>query len=394
MKINRLLIGILALSLTASSCIEVEETINNTTSTGGGTTTDTNAIIFDPANLQGNIGSGQTATLDATKTYILTGPLVVRSGGRLIIPAGTQIKGTAGKTDTYVAVTQGGYIDARGTSNNPVIFTSNAATPARGDWGGILILGKAPINQSGGTAQAEVTGLTYGGSDAADNSGIFQYVQINYSGAKINSEKEFNGLSMYGVGSGTVIDHVQVYKGNDDGFEWFGGTNSCLNLVAVGVDDDMFDWTDGWVGTLSDAYGKHDSDAGNRGIEADNLTANPLATPISNPTLRNITLIGRNAGSENEAARFRVGSKVQGSNIVMSNWGKGVVANGAESISYFSISPYQSKITNIFFEGVTTPIDPVSIPTGSSGSIIIAENTGAGNGTGKPAWAEGWTIGL
>ena len=393
MKINKLLIGFLAISLTAASCIEVDETINNTTTTGGGTT-DGNAVVFDPANLQGNIGSGQTATLDATKTYTLTGPLVVRSGGRLIIPAGTQIKATAGKTDTYVAVTQGGYIDARGTSTKPIIFTSAAATPARGDWGGILILGKAPINQSGGTAQAEVTGLTYGGSDAADNSGIFQYVQINWSGAKINSEKEYNGLSMYGVGSATVIDHVQVYKGNDDAFEWFGGTVSCLNLVALGTDDDMFDWTDGWVGTLSDAYGKHDSDAGNRGIEADNLTANPLATPISNPTLRNITLIGRNAGTENEGARFRVGTKVQGSNILMSNWGKGVVANGAESISFFSVSPYQSKISNIWFTGVTTQIDPATIPTGSAGSITLLDNTGAGNGVNKPTWAEGWTTGF
>ncbi len=392
MKIQKLLFGVMALSLTAS-CIEVDETIVNSSSSGT-TTTDVNAIVFDSNNLQGNIGAGQTATLDATKTYILTGPLLVRSGGKLIIPAGTQIKATAGRTDTYVAITQGGLIDARGTASSPIVFTSNSATPSRGDWGGILILGKAPINQSGGTAQAEVTGLTYGGSDASDNSGIFQYVQINYSGAKINSEKEFNGLSMYGVGSATVIDHVEVYKGNDDAFEWFGGTNSCLNLIALACDDDMFDWTDGWVGTLSEAYGKHDSDTGNRGIEADNLTANPLATPISNPTLRNITLIGRNGGSENEGAHFRVGSKVQGYNILMSNWGKGVVANGAESIGYFSTSPYLSKITAIKFDAVTTQIDPSTIPVGSSGSITLVDNTGAGNGTSKPTWAEGWTIGF
>lgn len=389
MKINKFLIGLLALSLTATSCMEINETVNNSTTPGTvtPTPTDPNAIVFDPANLQGNIASGQTATLDATKTYILTGPLVVRSGGKLIIPAGTQIKATPGKTDTYVAVTQGGLIDARGTATKPIVFTSNAATPARGDWGGVLILGKAPINQSGGTAQAEVTGLTYGGSDAADNSGIFQYVQINYSGAKINSEKEFNGLSMYGVGSGTVIDHVEVYKGNDDGFEWFGGTVSCLNLVALGCDDDMFDWTDGWVGALSYAYGKHDSDTGNRGIEADNLAANPLATPISNPSLSNITLIGRNAGAENEGARFRVGTKVQGTDILMSNWGAGVVANGAESIAFFTSGA--SKIAKIQFSGVTTPLNP-----GTLANVTVADNQGAGNGLNKPAWADGWTIGF
>src|SRR5690554_7897937 len=189
-------------------------------------------------------------------------------------------------------------------------MTSAEHTP--GAWGGLVLCGKAPINK-GAPAQAEVSDLAYGGNDASDSSGVIRYLRIEYSGFAYNSEKEFNGLSMFGVGKGTVIENVQVYEGSDDGFEWFGGTVNAKNLVVNNISsevgDDLFDWTEGWNGTGENWYGIRTND-GNRGIEADNNSNNHLATPISSPTIKNLTLIGNgDGGSEPQAIKLRVGTK-------------------------------------------------------------------------------------
>jgi hypothetical protein len=289
----------------------------------------------------------------------------------------------------YIAVAQDGQIDIQGTSSNPVVMTSTTQAP--GAWGGLVICGRAPINK-GLTASAEVSDLTYGGTESADNSGSIRYLRLEYTGFAYNSEKEFNGLSLFGVGSGTTIEYVQAYEGSDDGFEWFGGTVNANNLVVFNshefVGDDLFDWTEGWVGSGQNWYGKRTNN-GNRGIEADNNANNESATPISNPTISNLTLIGNGAGSENHAIKLRVGTKGQFDNVVLSNWGTGFDVQSAPDLSAGYVGTDLSA-TNVKFDNVTT----LANATATGIYTLNDAATGAGNGTGKPSWANGWTIGL
>ena len=210
--------------------------------------------------------------------YILGGTVIIENGGELTIPAGTTIKATKGFS-SYILVAQGGKLYANGTSSQPVTFTSGEATKKAGDWGGIILNGKAPISGAGAegtnTANAEINNAyKYGGSDRADNSGALTYVNILYAGARNTADIEHNGLTLNGVGNGTKIQNVYVLESADDAIEFFGGTVNVTNLLAVNPDDDMFDFTQGYCGTLKNCYGVWESDytsteADPRGIEAD-----------------------------------------------------------------------------------------------------------------------------
>src|SRR5690606_20497252 len=220
-----------------------------------------------------------------------------------------------------------------------------------------------------------------------DNSGSIKYLRVEYSGYSYNADKEFNGLSMFGVGKGTTIDYVQIHEGSDDGFEWFGGTVDAKHLVvtnfAAEVGDDLFDWTEGWNGTGENWYGKR-TNGGNRGIEADNNSNNEAATPISNPTIKNLTLIGNNGGSENQALKLRVGTKGSFDNVVLSNWGTGFDVQTAPDLSAGYVGT-SLKATNVKFDNVKTQAN-------TTAAGIFTENanaTGAGNGTQTPTWATG-----
>ena len=351
-------------------------------------------FVVDRNDLRGEIKSGEHVTL-TDGTYKLTGKLVVANGGKLTIKAGVKIEATSLSSDNdfnavrYIAVGQGGQIFVEGTSSNPVVMTAEQHTP--GSWGGLVLCGKAPINK-GTTATAEVSELTYGGTDVTDNSGSIKYLRIEYSGYAYNADKEFNGLSMFGVGNGTTIDYVQVHEGSDDGFEWFGGTVDASHLIVTNyaseVGDDLFDWTEGWNGTGENWYGIRTND-GNRGIEADNNSNNEAATPISNPTIKNLTLIGNNGGGENHAIKLRVGTKAQFDNVVLKNWGTGFDVQAAPDLSAGYVGT-ELKATNVKFENVTTPAN-------ATAEGIYTENetaTGAGNGTATPSWAQGWSVGL
>ena len=351
-------------------------------------------FVVDRNDLKGEIKSGEHVTL-TDGTYKLTGKLVVANGGKLTIKAGVKIEATSLSSDNdfnavrYIAVGQGGQIFVEGTSSNPVVMTAEQHTP--GSWGGLVLCGKAPINK-GTTATAEVSELTYGGTDVTDNSGSIKYLRIEYSGYAYNADKEFNGLSMFGVGNGTTIDYVQVHEGSDDGFEWFGGTVNASHLIVTNyaseVGDDLFDWTEGWNGTGENWYGIRTND-GNRGIEADNNSNNEAATPISNPTIKNLTLIGNNGGGENHAIKLRVGTKGQFDNVVLKNWGTGFDVQAAPDLSAGYVGT-ELKATNVKFENVTTPAN-------ATAEGIYTENetaTGAGNGTATPSWAQGWSVGL
>lgn len=350
-------------------------------------------VNIDVNNFKVALNSGDKLVLDATKTYTMTGPVIVNNGAELTIPAGTKIN-CVGGTSTYVAVAQGGKIFSNGTAANPVIFSSTTAK--KSDWGGIVICGKAPIN-AGATATSEVATLTYGGTVADDNSGSITYTQIRYAGARFSDTKEYNGLSLFGVGSGTKIEGVSVLDGADDGIEFFGGTVNVSNIVSVNNDDDGLDWTEGWNGTATNVFTKRTSaTVGNRGIEADNNSKNRSATPLSNPTIKNATFIGYTTSDTEGVGTniFREGTSATLDNIVFSGWGNAITIQHDESVVLLN---GKNKFTNIKFDNVTTKAVTIASATGSVAQPAAAgtytENpnaVGAGNGTATPTWATGW----
>jgi hypothetical protein len=256
--------------------------------------------------LTGDINSDMT--LDASKKYTLKGFVYVLSGATLHIPAGTKIMGDKATKGTLI-ISRGGKIDANGTSSSPIVFTSSQAAGARtpGDWGGIIMLGKAQVNATGGEAKIE-GGLTptdaskehdyiwYGGTDNNDNSGTLKYVRIEFAGIAYSVDNEINGLTMGGVGAGTTISYVQVYRSGDDAFEWFGGTVNCDHLLATYSWDDDFDTDNGFAGRVQFGCAHRaktiaDQSKSN-GFESDNDAAGSSNSPKTAAMFSNMTIIG------------------------------------------------------------------------------------------------------
>lgn len=248
-------------------------------------------------------------TLSADKEYVLKGGVFVgddTNATTLTIEPGTTIYGDP-STLSFLVIRRHAKLMAQGTADKPIIFTSGKddGKRARGDWGGIIINGQAPLNVcAAGTAlcEAEGEGNTgkYGGSKADDNSGVLKYVRVEFGGQQITSDNELNGIAFQGVGAGTTVDHVQVHMSKDDGVEFFGGTVNAKHLLITGAGDDSIDWTDGWQGKLQYAIVQQYDDDGDNGIEADNNGDNNTAAPRSKPTLSNITLIGSPASSSSD----------------------------------------------------------------------------------------------
>jgi hypothetical protein len=206
-------------------------------------------------------GTLTTQTLDATNPYLLKGQVFIPSGVTLTIPAGTVIKGDKA-TKAVLIVQPGGKLEAVGTAASPIVFTSAQAEGERdrGDWGGIVMLGNAFVNQS---TKPAIEGISptqnYGSSiaeaatpatNATENSGTLKYVRIEYAGIELTPNNETNSLTMGAVGSGTTVEYVQVSFGGDDGFEWFGGTVNARYLVSLSTWDDDFDTDFGWGGNV------------------------------------------------------------------------------------------------------------------------------------------------
>jgi hypothetical protein len=263
---------------------------------------------------EGELANGTEISGDITKntilakgnTYTLRGGVHVTDGATLTIEEGVTVKAiTNSKADyantAYLLVEPGSKIEAKGTANSPIVFTSNAASPAPQDWGGIILCGRAPINPQGGTAPSEMgAGVVYGGTNAADNSGTLKYVRVEYTGKKQDASKEHNGFTFEGVGNGTTLEYLAVYKGADDGIEFFGGTANLKYAFVNGAQDDLFDWTYGWSGNGQYWVGVQGNDVADRGIEADNNGDNNGLSPLSMPTLSNITLVGSREAKTND----------------------------------------------------------------------------------------------
>ncbi|MDY0781280.1 hypothetical protein [Tenacibaculum sp. IB213877] len=335
--------------------------------------------------LEGDVTSN--VTLDASKTYELKGAYVVRDGGVLTIPAGTRIEATGG-TASYIAVAQGGKIYVDGNSDNPVVMTSGAASPAAADWGGLVVCGKAPTNV-GSTATSEVADLTYGGTDVNDNSGSIRYLRIEYTGATFNSSKEFNGLSLFGVGAGTTVEYVQSYEGGDDGIEFFGGTVNGKYLVSTNSGDDSIDFADGWAGTGEYWY---ISGGAKAGIEGSNNGDNGDATPVTNATLKNITVVG----PVTEGALYfkEGGGNFSIDNFYIASVDLGVKVKDTDAEAAVRIENGELVMTNVQFANNTAGFSLTDYTGLNQDFIQQGIATGAGNGAAAPDWAAGWTRGL
>lgn len=249
--------------------------------------------------LEGNINTDKT--LDANKKYLLRGFVNVNEPATLTIPAGTIIFGEKSSKGTLI-INRGAKIIAAGTPDKPIIFTSQEPIGQRsaGDWGGIIIAGKARINVPGGTAVIEGgTGTVYGGGDNPDDddsSGVLRYVRIEFPGIAFLPDNEINGLTLGGVGRKTIIEYVQVSYSGDDSFEWFGGTVNCKYLIAYKGVDDEFDTDFGYRGKCQFLFGFRDPNiadiSGSNGFESDNDGTGTLNTPRTQPIYSNVTLIG------------------------------------------------------------------------------------------------------
>jgi hypothetical protein len=271
----------------------------------------------------------ESTRLTANNVYLLNGAVFIggdnTDSATLTIDPGTKVISPVGLN--FLVINRGSKVVANGTSSAPIIFTyddeANATASTTGRWGGLIINGNAPVNGcTEGTALCELegegsTGL-YGGNDAEDSSGVMNYVIVKYPGQNITETNELNGIAFQGVGSGTVVNYVQVHGSSDDGVEFFGGTVNVKHLILSSNEDDSFDWTFGFQGKVQHAIIKQRPGAGDRGIEADNNEFSYDAGPRAKPVLANFTFIGKGAGGK--AMQIRRGTGVNISNFVVTGY--------------------------------------------------------------------------
>ena len=310
--------------------------------TAGATTVDvTGTIAMD----------GETIDWTAENTYLLDGLCFVNDGGTLNIEAGTVIKGKSGQAESASAlvVARGGTINANGTAAAPIVMTfetdpldGSTASNTRGQWGGLIVLGNATLNSSPGETAIEgiptnePRGL-YGGGDDADNSGSISYVSIRHGGTDIGAGNEINGLTLGGVGTGTMIDYVEVIGNADDGVEFFGGTVNTKHLLTAYCGDDSFDYDEGFRGKGQFwCTVQSDDGEGDRGGEHDGGTDPETAMPYGIPTIYNATYIGNSGG---RTITFRDNAGGHYNNSIFVHFDKGIdiedLADGEDSYSRF-----------------------------------------------------------
>lgn len=252
------------------------------------------------ATISGNIDS--SIQWPSSCEIFLDGTIFVNDGVTLSIQAGTTIKGKRfpdNPPPTALVFRTGAKINAVGTADNPIVFTSDqpAGSRAPGDWAGLALNGLAPVNCPGGECDAEgLVNTVFGGNDSNDSSGTVRYVRVEYAGRELSPDNELNVFTMNGIGSGTVVEYVQAHMGLDDGVEWFGGTVNARWLISTGAADDLFDWQIGYTGANQFLYGAHAGSnidtSGSRGFEGDNNGDGNDFEPRSNPKMCNVTLIG------------------------------------------------------------------------------------------------------
>lgn len=303
-------------------------------------------VVENGSTLTGAVSAGKVVTLKAGGSYKLSGDYVVETGATLNIEEGVTITAVYDDRVDYILVKQGGKINAVGSADKPIVMTSEQKK--EGAWGGIHLCGKAHTNAEGGKGSSEIGGAEYGGSDESDNSGVLKYVRVEYTGFAFDEEHEANGITFYGVGSGTTVENCEAYKGSDDGFEFFGGSVNVSNMVVVSCSDDSFDWTEGWngKGTNLVAYQEAKATLGydcDCLVEADNNEHNYNATPISHPTLKNLILVGN--GEAKQGIRLRRGTQVEIDNAKVCGKGKPFSVESEQTEE--ALNNGTSKVSNV-----------------------------------------------
>ncbi|MGY0390937.1 multidrug transporter [Bizionia sp. KMM 8389] len=334
--------------------------------------------------------------LEANKCYTINGPVIMAANTNLIINEGVTIYAESGP-DVYIAISQDAKIIANGTATSPIVFTSNSAAPAAGDWGGLILLGKAPINSvtGTGTSTSEIASLPYGGNVDNDSSGTLRYVRVEYSGGAADGQSENNGISFYGVGNETVVEYIQTFEGKDDGVEFFGGTVNVNYVSVINAQDDSIDWTEGYTGTITNAYVLHGSEH-DKGIEADgyNTDFSNAGGYFSKPTVNNLTIvgIGTSTDPDSEAIRLRAGTQGIFNNVLLQGYGEGFDLDGdlGSNPTGNGVLSGDLHVTNVTFTDVTLTVKNDTEVTFTEADFI----TGAGNGTGTDytTWGAGWTV--
>lgn len=338
-----------------------------------------------------------STTWSAANKYLLKGYVYVRSGATLTIEAGTIIKGDK-DTKGSLIVEPGAKLIAIGTVAKPIIFTSNQPRGARnyGDWGGVILCGNAPVNSIVNGALPTVEGgptTKYGGMDAADNSGVLQYVRIEFGGVAFSPNNEINGLTLCAVGNGTTLDHIQVSYSGDDSFEWFGGTVNAKYLVAHRGFDDDFDTDNGFSGKLQFLVSLRDplaaDQSGSKGFESDNDGNATDNLPKTSPVFSNVTLVGpliNPSGAGGISSQYVAGVHIRRNsslslyNSVVMGWPAGILIDGGKTAA--NVAANTLRIKNTIVAGT---------PTGSNSKggqkeiIYIAGSGGAGSLTATSA---------
>lgn len=311
-------------------------------------------------------GTG-TVTWTKDREYLVEGPLFVNEGQVLTIEAGTVVRFRTGKGENASAliVSRGGKIIARGTPAEPVIFTAEAddlngslEKDATGLWGGIIILGNAPVNILAGEGYMEGIPVSeprgyFGGPDPNDNSGVLKYVSIRHSGTNIGEGNEINGLTLAGVGRGTEIDYLEVISTADDGVEIFGGTVNLRHMVVSGCTDDAFDYDLGWTGYGQFWLAVQNDYTGDNLVEAS--SGFPLGSefPDSLPVIYNSTFVGNGNTGAGHMVRFDRNAGGIFANSVFIHNNKGISVESA-NYEYDSFNQWKngklSFLNNIFYQ--------------------------------------------
>ena len=307
----------------------------------------------------------QSTTWTADKRYILSDYVGVAAPAVLTIEPGTVIYGGDGRATLFIQ--RGAKIIADGTQRRPIIFSSPQRTGLRAmkDWGSLVLLGSAPINVPGGEAVLEglPSGAAYrfGGSNPADSSGIVRYVRLEFGGFEIATNQEINGLTMAGVGTGTVIDYVEILHNKDDAFEWFGGTVNASHLLGIAFADDGLDFDNGYSGSVQFAamIKRPETDEADSNIltEADNNAAGGADEPITNPNVYNVTAVRVASNVGFYGGRLRRNTRGRFGNIIVSGTknaplyidGTAAQANAAAGTLLFDNSILHGTFSDTFF---------------------------------------------
>ena len=327
--------------------------------------------------------------------YKLSGFVNVNAGATLTIQPGVIVFGEQATKGSLI-INRGARIDAQGTAASPIVFTSERAPGARagGDWGGVIIAGRAALNLAGGEAILEGgTGTTYGGGATPndnDDSGTLRYVRIEWAGIAFTTNNEINGLTLGAVGRATTIDYVQVAFSGDDAYEPFGGTVNLRHIIATAPVDDMFDGDNGWRGYVQFALGVSNPDiadiSGSNGIENDNDANGTTSTPLTQPIFSNVTILGprtqRPTGTINP--NFRRGAHIRRNaqsnlfNSVVLGFTPGILIDGAPSnagTGSGSLDIEGTLVTGNVIDNLGT------VPAGSdTGAALAFFNAQPGNG--------------